>query len=201
MSIPRETPPGRANAPAVVVVNNVDYPVRYAAWFDRKHAKSAIRLAREAGFHVLDANDEQFRELAAQLKEGSTKGGSLSLVPVEDDLVGVLKALIKPREVAGVEANHTTETPGAALDAGCGTDAIEQAHSSEAERVDLPDELKPGALVLAANLDRLGAADAWFEAFIVRIEGPEFVLRWRDFPREGLLTRTRRHIAIPPPAE
>jgi hypothetical protein len=55
--------------------------------------------------------------------------------------------------------------------------------------------------VLAADLDRQGAPEAWYEAIIVRAEGREFVLRWRDYPRDGLLTRTREQIAILPPAE
>ncbi len=62
--------------------------------------------------------------------------------------------------------------------------------------IDVWSMLTPGSLVLAADLDRQGVPEAWYEAEIVSLEGPEITLRWRDFPRDGLLSRTRRHIAL-----
>jgi hypothetical protein len=47
--------------------------------------------------------------------------------------------------------------------------------------------LKPGMLVLAADLDRQGKAKAWYEAAIASLEDSEIRLTWRDFPRDGEL--------------
>jgi len=49
----RKSASGRGNAPAVIIVNNLDHPVRYAAWFGSKRAKAAIELAGALGYHVL----------------------------------------------------------------------------------------------------------------------------------------------------
>ncbi|HKH80317.1 MAG TPA: hypothetical protein VKA03_01645 [Methylovirgula sp.] len=100
-------------------------------------------------------------------------------------------AMIEPGDMTG-----DTAPVDASPDSGAKLDQLSDYTSSDAWG-----ELQPGAHVLAANLDRYGAAEAWFAAIIVQNEGNEFVLRWRDFPREGLLTRARRHIALLHPAE
>ena len=61
---------------------------------------------------------------------------------------------------------------------------------------DLWDALAIGDTVLAADLDRKGEPECWYEAMIVRITPASFILRFRDFPRDGLLARTRRHVAL-----
>jgi len=200
MSEFRKSASGRGNAPTVIIVNNLDYPMRYAAWFGKRQAQTAIRLARAAGFHVLDVDSDRLEELASHLKEGSVQGGDLSLAIVDAEITPDLNALVIARQaVAAVTEPAATTGDAAAIDASPDSSAeLDQlsGHTSS----DAWGELQPGAHVLAASLDRFGAAEAWFDAIIVRIEGSEFVLRWRDFPRSGLLTLTRRHIAILPPA-
>lgn len=61
---------------------------------------------------------------------------------------------------------------------------------------DLWDALAVGDVVLAADLDKKGEPECWFEAVIVRITPTSFILRFRDYPRDGLLSRTRRHVAL-----
>jgi len=194
------------NAPAVIIVNNLDHPVRYAAWFGNKRTKTAIDLATALGYHVLNVDSLPLEEVASRLSEGFVVGRNLTLAMLGDDLARELEAITSARQAADSEATEpsthdTSETPPDALDANPELNADDQAQISGEAQSDDWSELQAGALVLAADLDRYGAAEAWYEAIIVRIEGREFVLRWRDFPREGLLTRTRRHIAIPCPAD
>ena len=193
------------NAPAVIIVNNLDHPVRYAAWFGSKRAQAAIELARALGYHVLNVDSLPSEEVASRLSEGFVVGRNLTLAMLADDLARELEAITSARHASDSEATEprthdTAETSPDPATASHDLGADDQAQFSGGAESDDSSGLQAGALVLAADLDRYGAAEAWYEAIIVRIEGREFVLRWRDFPREGLLTRTRRHIAIPCPA-
>ncbi len=62
------------------------------------------------------------------------------------------------------------------------------------------DQIKVGATVLAADLDKANVADGWYEAIVIQINGPKLTLKWRDYPEEGRITRTREHIALLYPA-
>jgi hypothetical protein len=195
---------GRGGAPAVIIVNNLDHPVRYAAWFGSKRAKAAIDLATASRFNALDVDSAVLEELASRLSEGTLGGRALTLATVAEELAHELETVIRARQAADAgateadaqQALRTAQDAVASADFGTG----EYGRSSNAER-DAWSELQAGALVLAADLDRQGAPEAWYEAIIVRAEGREFVLRWRDYPRDGLLTRTRQQIAILPPAD
>lgn len=177
---------------AVIVINNLDYPIRYAAWFEKRHSNSAIKLAKEAGFHVLEVIDDEIDQCASRLRAGSVKEGFLSLATVDENLATELEMFVKARLQPEDRPFESAEAPQQALaeslSAGEHTEIKEDASN------DACGKLTPGSLVLTPFLDRLGASNGWYEAFIVRIDGPEFLLRWRDFPREGLFTRTRRHI-------
>lgn len=208
MTVPRKRASGRANAPAVIIVNNLDHPVRYAAWFGNKRARAAVELVEALGYHALNVDTLPLEEMASRLSEGFVIGRNLTLAIVSDDLARELEAIISARQPADSEATQprTHDTAGtsqdpATRDASADSGDDEQARLSGRAESDDWTELQAGALVLAADLDRYGAAEAWYEAIIVRKEGRELVLRWRDFPRDGLLTRTRRHIAIPCPVD
>ncbi len=157
---------------------------------------------------MLKVDSLPLEEVASRLSEGFVVGRNLTLAMLADDLARELEAITSVRQAADSEAteprtHETAETPPdpATVDAGPDLDADEQAQCSGEAQSDDWSGLQAGALVLAADLDRYGAAEAWYEAIIMRIEGRELVLRSRDFPREGLLTRTRRHIAILCPAD
>ncbi len=176
---------GRPNKPTVIIVNVLDFPNRYAAWFGIKRAKTAIRIAETSYFNVLKIDDEATEKLASQLKEGSlTSLNGLSLSLVDDQLAQELETLIAERRLADAHLQSSSEN--AAVPAPASAEVAPALWTS----------LAVGTLVLAADLDREGAPEAWFEAYIVSVGDNELQLRWRDFPREGLLTRTRKHIAL-----
>lgn len=192
MSERRKLASRQSNAPALIIANNLDFPVRYASWFASKGAKTAKTAAQDAQFHVVPIETAETQELAARLTEGSVENGSLQLAQIDEALARELDALILAAqtleaEAAAAEANPEGDIPGS------------EALPDEAIP-DIWEALKPGMLVLAADLDRQGKPEAWYEAQIISLEGPEIRLLWRDFPREGLLLRTRRHIAILHPA-
>ena len=187
-------------APAVIIVNNLDYPMRHAAWFAKKQAAAATDLARAAGFHVVTIDSEGTEKLAHSLDEGAIKAGDLSLSIVDAATASDLDALVR----AQLDVTGGTQSAEQNAEDGVGEfsplEPLAETQSSDSAASGLWDELQPGALVLAAELDRQGAPECWYEAIVVKSGGAEFTLRWRDFPREGLLTRTRRHIAILHPA-
>jgi hypothetical protein len=185
MSERRKSNSGQPNTPHLIVANHSDFPTRYAGWFGRKDAKAAITAAEKAQFSVILIETSQTQELATRLAEGNVEAGTLQLAPVDDVTARELDALIIAQEMART-ANKD--------------DVGESDLPLSPSVADIWEVLKPGASVLAADLDKQGAPEAWYEAEIISLEGPEFMLRWRDFPRDGVLRRTRRHIAILYPA-
>ncbi|MEW6437773.1 MAG: hypothetical protein AB1508_11485 [Pseudomonadota bacterium] len=192
MSERRKPTSGPANVPAVIIVNNRDFPTRYAAWFGAKQAKAAKEAAVKAQFHTITVNRSDVEKIATRFSEGTLEDGKLLLAPVADNLASELDALIVARQTANAEAK---ESEPATVDQASDSSAAEDRALSG-----IWDTLRPGEFVLAADLDRQGAPEAWYEAQIVSHDGGEFMLRWRDFPREGIITRTRRHIALLHPA-
>ena len=83
----------------------------------------------------------------------------------------------------------TTEAPSRAQ-------AVDDAKGSVTASADPWSLLKVGDLVLGADLDKKDEPEAWYEAVIVRITPSSYILRFRDYPRDGLLARTRRHVAL-----
>ncbi len=193
MSERRKSVTSQPNTPRLIIANNLDFPARYAGWFGTKGFKAAKTAAENAQFHIIAVDTPQLQELAARLAEGSVENGNLQLAQIDESLARELDALILARQTAEAEA----KTNQAAITEG---DASRSDVESDQAILDVWETLKPGMLVLAADLDRQGKPDAWYEAQIVSLEGPEIRLLWRDFPREGLLSRTRRHIAILHPA-
>jgi len=181
---------------AVIVINHLDYPVRYAGWFGKKHAKAAIESAAKAEFYVLPVETPEIEDLASRLPEGVVEAGALRLSQIEEGPARELEALLLARQ-----AETAAQAEAATSEAGEHGAQPTLADDDSRTLRDLWSMLKPGLFVLAADLDRQGVPEAWYEAEIVSLEGPEITLRWRDFPRDGLLSRTRRHIAILHPAD
>ena len=64
----------------------------------------------------------------------------------------------------------------------------------------LYDGVKVGSLVLAAGFDQHDLPAGWWEAIVVAIDGNEFTLKWRDYPREPTSKRERKYVALLHPA-
>ena len=58
------------------------------------------------------------------------------------------------------------------------------------------DTLKPADLVLAAELDKNGEPDGWYEATIMKIEDGVYTVRWFYAPELGFIRLQRQHIAL-----
>ena len=52
------------------------------------------------------------------------------------------------------------------------------------------------AMVAAAAFDEQDNLDGWWEAVIVRIDHGEFLVRWRDYPKEPRVSRSHEYIAL-----
>lgn len=129
----------------------------------------------------------------SMLREKTFASWTLQLTQVDEEVALELYALIVATQSVGDEPE--------ANQAGVAEDTVARPDVASDQAIpEIWEDLKPGMLVLAADLDRQGKPEAWYEAEIVSLEGPEIRLAWRDFPREGLLLRTRRHIAILHPA-
>jgi len=61
---------------------------------------------------------------------------------------------------------------------------------------DLWRQLKPGSLVLAAGFDEQDNLAGWWEAIIVCVDDGEFLVRWRDDPKEPRVSRSHEYVAL-----
>jgi hypothetical protein len=124
---------------------------------------------------------EEHRQAAAALPEGAINAqGRFSLSPASPAIIAELDRLLKA--ATGQEATSArsakSETTSATISA------------------DLWRQLKPGALVLAAAFDEQDNLDGWWDAVIVRIDDGEFLVRWRDYPKEPRVSRSHEYIAL-----
>ena len=162
----------------------------------------------EAAAHSTDPDDVS--AMAADLAQADRDGlGNLSeqeLGAVQDALPGdptfAVSGSADASEVALTSSgNQGSGSLGESAASGTAINLRDpSSDSSAASDSDAWSRLSVGALVLAADLDKKGEPDCWYEAIIVRITPATFILRFRDYPRDGLLARTRRHVALLHPA-
>lgn len=171
---------GRSNDPALIVFGMPKGArAPHAAWFSGTYANRAKVAADQHGLSTLTVGSQVTRAVAATLKEGQLKAGGQLVTPcVTEGMLHQLRSVI-PQPL-----------PGSTL----------AANNSGVARVQVPatvwDALKPNDLVLAADLDKSGVPDGWYEAVIVQVDDGSFTLRWVDYGHEGLVRRQRRHIAL-----
>jgi hypothetical protein len=172
--------------PALIVFGRMrGSNLNQAAYFLKKDADAAKKAAADAGLLSLEVKTEEHRQAAATLAEGAINTqGRFSLSPASPEIMAQLERLLKAAtgQVLASAADAKSETASATISA------------------DLWRQLKPGALVLAAWFDKRRNVDGWWEAIVVDIEDDEFLLRWRDGPREPKFSRSKEHIALVHPA-
>ena len=152
-----------------------------AAVFLKKDAEAAKKAASDAGLSSLDVQTEEHRQAAAALPEGTINAqGRFSLSPASPGIIAELERLLKA--ATGQEA---TSASGAKSEIASATISA-----------DLWRQLKPGMLVLAAGFDEQDNLAGWWEAIIVRVDDGEFLVRWRDEPKEPRASRTQEYIAL-----
>jgi hypothetical protein len=171
-----------AKAPALIVFGRIKGSnIDQAAMFLEKDVEAAKKAATEAGLSFIEVKSDEQRKTAAALPEGVVNTqGRFSLSPASretiDQLGQLLKAATEGEAASAVSDDAESSSPGV---------------SPRLWR-----ELKPGALVLAAGFDEEDNITGWWEAIIVKIDGDEFLVRWRDAPDEPRASRSRHYIAL-----
>jgi hypothetical protein len=151
----------------------------HAVWFRTGYTDRAASAARRHGLATIRVESAATRAVAATLKEGELKAGGQLVMPcVTQDTLNRLRALVPvPPETPG-------NSPGGSVTVG----------------VQVPvavwDTLKPCDLVLAADLDKNGEPDGWYEATIMKIENGVYVVRWYYEPTMPFVRLRRQHIAL-----
>ena len=168
--------------PALIVFGRIrGSKVDQAAVFFEKDADAAKKAASDAGLSSLEVKTDADRNMAAALPEGAINAqGRFSLSPASPETISELDRLHKA--ATGQEA---TSASGAKSETASATISA-----------DLWRQLKPGALVLAACFDEQDNLDGWWEAIIVRVDDGEFLVRWRDYPKEPAASRSQEYIAL-----
>jgi hypothetical protein len=168
--------------PALIVFGRIrGSKVDQAAVFLEKDAEAAKKAASDAGLSSLEVQTDADRNMAAALPEGAINAnGRFSLSPASPEIIAELDRLLKA--ATGLEATSArsakSETASATISA------------------DLWRQLKPGSLVLAAGFDEQDNLAGWWEAIVVRVDDGEFLVRWRDYPKEPRVSRSQEYIAL-----
>ena len=175
-------PKNSEKIPSLIVFGRIrGSKVDQAAVFLEKDAEAAKKAAADAGLSSLEVQTQADRNMAATLPEGAINAnGRFSLSPASPEIIAELDRLLKA--ATGQEATSArsakSETASATISA------------------DLWRQLKPGSLVLAAAFDEQDNLDGWWEAVIVRVDDGEFLVRWRDYPKEPVASRSHEYIAL-----
>ena len=168
--------------PALIVFGRIrGSKVDQAAVFLEKDAEAAKKAAADAGLSSLEVKTDADRNMAAALPEGAINAqGRFSLSPASPEIIAELERLLQAATGQGA-----TSASGA-----------KSQTASATISTDLWRQLKPGSLVLAAAFDEQDNFDGWWEAVIVRIDDGEFLVRWRDYPKEPVASRSHEYIAL-----
>lgn len=207
----------------LIIVSASDKPNRLAGVFSGDEAQQAKKLAQDVGHHAIEVVEPKLRELWGRLAPGKITNNTLTLSAIANamktDVEKILvehKKLVAPAPIATPSAakqdeaskvaaaatsvgfaklpQPTTVSPPASVSkpSASNRDGTTPSFVKEA----FWNELEVGDLVLSIDFDSRGKPDGWYEAIIVSIEGNKCTLRWRDYPEEGLRTRTREQFAF-----
>ena len=201
----------------LIVVSASDKPNRLAGVFSGDEAQKAQKLAHDAGHHAIEAIEPKLRELAGRLAPGKIANNTLTLSAIANAMkVDVEKALAEHKKLAtssdagaptpkkdDVQEAKATAAPDAANATSSAAASTSKPVASNRDgstpsfvKEAFWNELAVGDLVLSIDFDSSGKPDGWYEAIITKIEGNKYTLRWRDYPEEGLRTRTREQFAF-----
>lgn len=155
-----------------------------AGWFRPADKDIAVAFAVKLGLAVLPVDRHVVGDAVPQLREAQLRPGQDPLIlPI--DMALLQRLTILHREAIKLAAGLEVPVLG-------GSSAAMPPPSERARW----DALRVGDLVLAAELDRDGKPDGWFEAVITNVDDDVFLLRFRDYPEEGTVKRWREHIAL-----
>ena len=155
-----------------------------AGWFRDKDKDAATAFALKSSLSVLNVDSEAARKIVPDLREAQLKPGSDPLIPIID------AALLQ--RLGAVQREAVKQAAGLNVPVLGGSSSARRLPPARS----LWDALKVGDLVLAADLDRKGVPEGWFEAVITAVDGDTFLVRFRDYPQEGTAKRLQHHIAL-----
>ena len=152
-----------------------------AAVFLKKDAEAAKKAASDAGLSALEVQTEEHRQAAAALPEGTINAqGRFSLSPASPGIIAELERLLKAATGQGA-----TSASGAKSETASATISI-----------DLWRQLKPGRWFSRRALtSRIIWPDGGRRSSSA-IDDGEFLVRWRDDPKEPRASRTQEYIAL-----
>jgi hypothetical protein len=158
-----------------------------AGWIRTKDTDAATQAAIKLGLAILKVDTEATRAIVPSLREVQIKPGGEAVVPVID--VALLQKLTA---LQADVARAAQKSSGLHVPVLGGSSAARRPAPAAA----LWNDLAVDSLVLAADLDRQGTPDGWYEAAIIAVDGDTFLVRFRDYPEEGTIKRQRHHIAL-----
>jgi len=186
------------NRPALIVFGKRGAKRPHAAWFRAANANVAQWVAAYLGFSVVPVDSAPARNLAKLLTEWQFERDGPPILPiVKQEVLEQLDELAA--DSVAFEEAHTGLPATAMAKPEPGT-AHGDAKARQVAR-SLWDELTIGRVVLAPELDRKGDPEDWYSAVILALHEGAYILRWCDYPEQGLAKRERHHIALPYPAD
>lgn len=188
-----------AAPPSAVVLFGRDEQGRpHASRFDGSNLAGVEAAARLMGLHFGEADTNALRELATRLPVGRLFSSGKGFVPfVKADLYDRLLAATgtpdKPMPVSA--AGRAADGPPPAEAGSSGKGGADAPGGAPKAPVDWA-AIGIGSTVLACQ----GPMEGWWEAVVLYTKANDsFVLRWRDFPDDGEITRARKDLALMPP--
>ena len=164
---------------ALIVYGRLDgVELPQAAWFRKEDSRTVETAAAALKLSTLKVASPEEQALATGISEGAVKSsGRVLLGSVATDIYQRLEE--RGRAVA---STATADTKG-----------VDQHQPPIAK--DAWEQVKPGAVVLAAYWDKKNQPAGWWPAVVVKVCDNGFVLRWRDTP-DIPLGKLKRKFAI-----
>lgn len=184
--------------PAVVLFGRDERGRPHASRFLGEEAAEAEDAARLMGLRLASANTEVLRDLAAHLPAGRLFPSGRGFVPfVKADLYDRLLAATGAPDTPAL-ARAASKPANASPPAGASTGG-QGGSDSPGGAAKAPGDwasIGIGSVVLACQ----GPMEGWWEAVVTYTKADDhFVLRWRDFPDDGEITRARKDLGLLPP--
>ncbi|GJE12239.1 hypothetical protein [Methylobacterium longum] len=192
---PKEAPP--ATAPGLILFGCDERGRPHASAFSAADAEGASRAAALMGLHALAVGKEH-HALATGLARGRLFASGKAFVPF--CAAGAFARLMATAGLPDMPmplkaAGKATSAPSpAATQSGAigGTDGSGGPPSAPRDW----SAIGIGSVVLACQ----GPMEGWWEAVVLYTKADDrFVLRWRDFPDDGEITRARKDLGLLPP--
>ncbi|KQQ01895.1 hypothetical protein ASF59_02785 [Methylobacterium sp. Leaf121] len=191
-------PASAAPSPAIILFGRDERGRPHASHFRGDAVVEVESAARLMGLHLATADTEVLRDFATRLPAGRLFPSGKGFVPfVKADLYERLLAatgtlgMPMPARASG-KAGDAPPPAGAGSAGKGGADAPGGAPKAPRDWA----AIGIGSTVLACQ----GPMEGWWEAVVLFTKANDtFVLRWRDFPDDGEITRARKDLALLPP--